>query len=180
MRLFVAVDVNEPEVISSITKLQKRLVVQAKPVEPENLHFTLQFLGEVDENKIQEIKNVLDSISFSPFFVKFKKIGVFPRVRKPRVIWVGTDEEGGNNLIQLAKKVETVLKPLGFKTDKSFKPHLTIFRIKKRNVDVTDQLNKISNFEFGSQEIHEIKLKQSTLTSAGPIYSDQLVKRGLQ
>ncbi len=180
MRLFVAVEVNEPEVISSITKLQKRLAVQAKPVEPQNLHFTLQFLGEVNNNKIQEIKNSLDSISFSSFFVKFKKIGAFPRVKKPRVIWVGIDEEGGNNLVQLAKKVETALEPLGFKTDKPFKPHLTIFRIKKKNVDVTEQLKKINNLEFGSQKINEIKLKQSTLTPQGPIYSDLLVKRGLQ
>ncbi|NIP62327.1 MAG: RNA 2',3'-cyclic phosphodiesterase [Nitrosopumilaceae archaeon] len=178
MRVFVAVEVNDSEVITSIRKLQKELNVQAKPIETQNLHFTLQFLGEVNEDRIQEIKSILDSISFSPFVVRFLGIGAFPRSKDPRVIWVGTDEEGGKNLVKLAKKVESTLEPLGFKTDKPFKPHITIFRVKKRHININDQLNKFQTCEFGSQEISKMKLKESTLTSQGPIYSDLLTIRG--
>ena len=90
----------------------------------------------------------------------------------PRVIWIGTDEIGGNALVDLAKKVESVLAPLGFTSDKPFKSHITIFRIKNKIGDISKDLEKFESYEFGSQEITKIKLKQSVLTPQGPIYSD--------
>ena len=64
-----------------------------------------------------------------------------------------------------------MLKPLGLVSDKPFKPHITIFRIKKKIGDITEELNKQRMVEFGMQKI-SIKLKKSELTSQGPIYSD--------
>ncbi len=64
--------------------------------------------------------------------VNFKGIGVFPKLKFPRVIWIGTDENGGNLLVELAKKIENALTPLGFSVDKPFKPHITVFRIKNK------------------------------------------------
>ena len=88
------------------------------------------------------------------------------------MIWIGTDENGGNMLIQLSKKVEKVMEPLGFFSDKPFKPHITIFRIKKKIGDITNELESQKVIDFGIQEISSIKLKKSELTSSGPIYSD--------
>ena len=96
----------------------------------------------------------------------------------PRVIWIGTDEKGGNELVSLAEKVQDTLVPLGFKSDKPFKPHITIFRIKNKIGDITKELEKFESLEFGTQEITNFKLKQSVLTSKGPIYSDLIEIRG--
>ena len=96
---------------------------------------------------------------------------LFRSPKFPRVIWVGLDQ-GGENLVQLAKIVEEKLAPLGFKSDKPFKPHATIFRIKNKTGDITDQLAKYSGVKFGNQRVSSIKFKQSVLTPSGPIYSD--------
>ncbi len=96
-----------------------------------------------------------------------KGIGAFPKPKFPRVIWIGTDDNGGNTLIQLSKKVEKVLEPLGFFSDKPFKPHITVFRIKKKVGDITKELDSQKMIDFGIQEVTSIKLKKSELTSKG-------------
>ena len=172
MRTFVAVEISSHEVISSIKKFQSEININAKSVEPQNLHFTLQFLGEISEEISQKIKQALKTIQFSSFKVNFKGIGAFPKMKFPRVIWIGTDEEGGNTLNDLAKKVENVLSPLGFTSDKPFKSHITVFRIKNKIGDISKEMERFGTHEFGSQEISNIKLKQSVLTPQGPVYSD--------
>ena len=114
MRIFVAIEITKNYIINSIRKFQENINIDAKPTELRNLHFTLQFLGEISEEITQKIIQSLNTIKFSSFDVNLKKIGVFPKPKFPRVIWIGTDEIGGNMLIQLSKKVEKVLEPLGF------------------------------------------------------------------
>ncbi len=172
MRTFVAIEISNENIINSIKKFQSEVNINAKPVEPKNFHFTLQFLGEVTEEISQKIIQALRKIEFSSFSVNLKGIGAFPKPKFPRVIWIGTDDNGGNMLIQLSKKVEKVLEPLGFFSDKPFKPHITVFRIKKKDEDITKQLEDNKNMNFGIQKITSIKLKKSELTSKGPIYSD--------
>ncbi len=172
MRTFVAVEISNNDVIHSIEKIQNEININAKPVDLENLHFTLQFLGEISDDISQKIIDALNTIEFSSFKINLKGIGVFPKPKFPRVIWIDTDEKGGNMLIQLAKKVEKVLEPLGFSPDKPFKPHITIFRIKKKVGDITKELDSQKMTDFGIQEIVSFKLKKSELTSSGPIYSD--------
>ena len=75
-------------------------------------------------------------------------------------------------LIQLSKKVEKALEPLGFFSDKPFKPHITIFRIKKKIGDITNELDSQKTIDFGIQKVTNLKLKKSELTSDGPIYFD--------
>jgi 2'-5' RNA ligase len=172
MRVFVAVEISNNDLINSIIKLQSEINIKAKPVKRQNLHFTLQFLGEISEEIVQKIKQALRTIEFSSFIVNFKGIGVFPKKEFPRIIWIGTDEIGTNVLVSLTKKVEKVLSPLGFIPDKPFKSHITIFRIKNKVGDISEELEKFKTHEFGSQKISSIKLKQSVLTSQGPLYSD--------
>ncbi|MBA4436844.1 MAG: RNA 2',3'-cyclic phosphodiesterase [Nitrosopumilaceae archaeon] len=172
MRTFVAIEISENDVKKSIKDFQNKLQINAKPINSDQLHFTLQFLGEITEEQIQKVIESLQTIEFSEFTINLKGVGAFPKPKFPRVIWVGTDEEGGKNLIELAKKVENVLKPLGLVSDKPFKPHITIFRIKKKIGDITEDLNKQRVTDFGMQKIFSIKLKKSELTPEGPIYSD--------
>jgi len=172
MRTFVAIEISNGNIINSIKKFQTEININAKPVEPKNCHFTLQFLGEVSEEISQKIIKALHKIEFSSFSVNLKGVGAFPKPKFPRVIWIGTDENGGNMLISLSKKVEKVLEPLGFFSDKPFKPHITIFRIKKKVGDITKELDRQKTIDFGMQEVTSIKLKKSELTPSGPIYSD--------
>jgi len=172
MRTFVAIELSNDDVVESIKKFQSELNINAKPVESTNFHFTLQFLGEISEEVSQKVIKALQTIEFSSFTVNLRGIGAFPKAKFPRVVWIGTDEEGGNLLIQLAKKVEKVLEPLGFFSDKPFKPHLTVFRIKKKIGDITKELEKQKTIDFGVQKVTEIKFKKSELTQNGPIYTD--------
>ncbi len=172
MRAFVAAEISDSDVISSIADLQSKIKIKAKPVLSQNLHFTLQFLGEISEDEVEKIRHALKSIKFSPFKIKFKGLGAFPNMRSPRVVWIGTDDEGAEVLNGLANEVENFLTPIGFTNDKPFKSHLTIFRIKNKVGNISKELEKFESCDFGSQEISEIKLKQSILTPQGPLYSD--------
>lgn len=172
MRTFVAVEISNSDIINSIEKFQSKMSINAKAVEPKNLHFTLQFLGEISEEISKKIILDLRKIEFTSFKVNLKGVGAFPKPKFPRVIWIGTDDEGGNSLIKLSKEVQNVLEPLGFHQDKPFKPHMTVFRIKKKIGDITEELEKQKTLNFGIQEVSSLKFKKSELTPNGPIYSD--------
>ncbi len=171
MRTFVAAEITDQGILNSIKSLQSNLRIGARPVELQNMHFTLLFLGEISEDMAQIVQNELKNIQFDSFDISFEGIGAFPKPKFPRVVWVGV-KNGAEELVKLAKNVEEKLSPLGFKSDKEFKPHITIFRIKNKIGDITDELAKYSNEKFGSQRISEIKFKKSILTPNGPIYSD--------
>ena len=172
MRVFVAIEISNDKIIDSIKKFQDETKIDAKPVKSRNLHFTLQFIGEVSEEMSQKIGQSLQNIEFSSFDVYLKGVGAFPKPKFPRVVWIGTDEDGGNMLISLSEKVKKALEPLGFSPDKQFKPHITVFRIKKKIGDISKELENKKMINFGMQKVSSIKLKKSELTSSGPIYSD--------
>ena len=120
---------------------------------------------------IQVIQS-LNTIEFSKFDISLKGIGAFPKLKSPKIIWIGTDEKSGKMMTELSKKVEKALEPLGFSSEKPFKPHITVFRIKKKIGDITKEMVNHKNVSFGIQEITSIKLKKSELTLNGPVYSD--------
>jgi len=179
MRTFVAIEVNNKDVLNSIHKIQTELNIKAKPVELHNMHFTVQFLGEVSEEMVGKISDALNSIEFSAFSISFMGVGVFPKPSFPRVIWIGTND-GINELEKLAEMIRTKLSQIGFHPDKKFKPHVTIFRVKNKIEGLSDKLEKFSSYNFGKQTVSEIKLKKSELTPNGPIYTDLLVVKGKQ
>ena len=177
MRAFVAIEVNNKDVLNSIHKIPAELNIKAKPVELHNMHFTVQFLGEVSEDMVRKISDVLNSIEFSAFSITFGSIGVFPKPNSPRVIWIGVTD-GVNELEKLAEMIRSKLSDIGFSPDKKFKPHVTIFRVKNKIEDLPSRLEKFSSCSFGKQLVSEIKLKKSELTYQGPVYTDLLVVKG--
>jgi len=179
MRTFVAIEVNNKDVLNSIHKIQTELNIKAKPVELHNMHFTVQFLGEVSEEMIGKISDALNSIEFSAFSITFASIGVFPKPNSPRVIWIGVTD-GINELEKLAEMIRSKLSDIGFSPDKKFKPHVTIFRVKNKIEGISSKLEKFSSYSFGKQVVTEIKFKKSELTPDGPIYTDLLVVKGKQ
>lgn len=140
-------------------------------MEEENLHLTLKFLGEVREERIRDISEILKEISkgFKKFEVTLQGIGAFPNQSSPRVIWTGV-EKGRKEMIELQKEIEERLVPLGFKKEeRGFHPHLTIARVKGRG-----DFKELFETDYKSRTflIDKIILFKSTLTPKGPIYEE--------
>ncbi|MEO9308624.1 conserved hypothetical protein [Nitrosotalea sinensis] len=172
MRTFVAVEIQDDSILDAIAKIQSEFKIKATAVNKKNMHFTLLFLGEITEEAATSVKNALSTISFKPIEVKFTHVGAFPNSRSPRVIWIGVDDVSASQLVELAVQVEKKLGPLGFKSDKPFKAHLTIFRVKNRIDDISKTIERFKDVDLGKHTITELKFKQSILTPSGPIYSD--------
>jgi len=178
MRVFIAVEISNSEILNKIQTFQNELKINAKPTRIDQVHFTLQFLGEIGEEKCEQVKNILKKIEFSQFELSLQCVGVFPDLRNPRVVWIGCDKIGAEKLSTIAKEIEKNLAMLGFEKGKKFKPHLTVFRIKNKVDDISSKMNSISEAEFGVQIISKIKLKRSILSPKGPEYSDLLEVNG--
>ncbi|MEM2140729.1 MAG: RNA 2',3'-cyclic phosphodiesterase [Nitrososphaera sp.] len=171
MRAFVAVDATS----SALGELQKDMMGawsprDVKPVEAHNFHFTLIFLGEISEQQALAVREALSAISFEPFSLTYTGVGAFPRPGNARVVWVGVDREGGKKLEALAQQVVVGLEKLGFKPDRPFSPHLTIFRAKNRHVQVG--VEKYAGRTFGTEVVDRVHLKKSDLAPSGPTYSN--------
>ena len=176
LRAFIAVEIAH-EVINRIAAAIDQLRPQVKGIRwlaPANLHLTLKFLGNIDESQVEAIGHALTE-ALRPFprcTISAKGLGVFPNVKRPRVLWVGLV---GDQLILLAAKVESALAPLGFMPEeRSFTPHLTIGRW--RQTDRSDRtleqaLSKWRSFEFGQSPVDEVILFQSVLKPAGATYT---------
>jgi len=145
-----------------------------KWVEPQNLHITLQFLGDINESQVIDVIKNLQEVAKRniPFKLTYKGLGVFPDAKRAKVLWIGVSE-GSEKLKNLAKSVERMNARAGIPpSSKVFVPHLTICRIKKYDQKVlTHLLNKYRTVEFGEDEVKSIALISSTLTAVGPIYT---------
>ena len=78
MRTFIAIDIDDKNLLKQIQEIQSQLKINAKPVNLENIHFTLFFLGDITTEMSERVKQVLDSIEFPSFQITLSKIGVFP------------------------------------------------------------------------------------------------------
>ncbi len=177
MRAFVAADVTS---VAAISKLQRDLAASAgrafldvKPIDPQNLHFTLMFLGEITESDASNITSMLKQIHFRGFNLRYSGIGAFPSASAARVIWVGLDKESGEQLTALANNVAATLSDLGFRPDKQFSAHLTVFRVKGRHpINFAQVIRNYQATEIGQDRIERIHLKKSELLPSGPVYSN--------
>lgn len=182
MRCFIAVDIDQPELRARLREIQvglDSLGCGLKLVEPENIHVTLRFLGEIPSSLASEVAKTLDKVRANPFTLTLRGLGAFPSPSRPRVVWVGVGE-GSAELSSLHRQVESLIKPLGFQPEREpFTPHITLARVKvPRNLSSLARfIAERSDVEVGSMRVEEVKLKRSTLTPSGPIYSDVYVKK---
>ena len=174
MRVFVAIEISKGEVLKKIQTFQKDVQIDAKPTKIDQIHFTLEFLGEIDQVKCKQVKNIIKKVSFSSFDISLRGVGGFPNLKNPHVIWIGIDDNGAKKLISIANEIGMKLTELGFENEKKFKPHLTIFRVKKKINDISVMMKEYQNIEFGIQIVSKIKVKRSVLSPNGPEYSDLL------
>lgn len=143
-----------------------------KLVEPENIHLTLKFLGEVEDNKINDLIGALESISENrKFNISLRGVGAFPSPGYARVLWVGVDE-GSDRLGGIQREIDDKLSPHGFERDKKFHPHFTLARIRYIDRDkITRFLQDNSRLYLGEFTAKEIHLMESRLSPKGPVYS---------
>lgn len=162
MRLFIALDFNELK--DYFTELQKQLP-EAKQTFPKDFHLTLKFLGEVEDEKVEEIKQKLKEVKFKPFEAKTRPIGYFTD-KFLKVVYVNVD----GDIEKLQKDIDKKLEPM-FKPDTRFHPHLTLARVKFVNDKKAyiEALKKIRT-EDKPVKIDKFQLINSTLTPEGPIY----------
>ncbi len=173
-RGFIAIEINATSSILEFEKEIKKTGADIKLVEPQNIHITLKFLGDVEETLIDEIERIMKNAvkEIKPFTMKLNETGVFPNNNYVRVIWIGIKE--AQIIETIVKTIDEHLSELGFKKEnRGFSPHLTIGRVKsaKNKQILLEVIEKYKDVEFSIQEVKSIKLMKSDLTSAGPIYT---------
>jgi 2'-5' RNA ligase len=170
MRLFIAVELSS-EARDSIEKIKVdfNLLRGIRFVEKNNIHITLKFLGEVEEEMIPEMISALQKVKFKPFKLSLSEIGVFPNENNMRVLWV--DAKPAEPLAELKKRIDLALP--GARDSHPFKNHITIARITTGNTEEIKAINnQIIKSKIEPQEftIKKFVLYSSTLSSEGPIY----------
>ncbi len=171
MRLFIAIEV--PDEIRayavSLAEPLKDSPGSINWVKKENMHLTLKFLGEVDDDSTGKITEALKEIKFEDFEANTAELGAFPSMDYIRVLWLGIEPHDKINALQ--QQLEQVLQPLAFKKDNKFHPHLTLARVKflKEKQQFTDKIKQIQ-VEKKQFSVKKIKLIKSILTKQGPIY----------
>ena len=176
MRCFVSVDLEVRSLLDALVEVQRRLEktgADLKCVERENIHITLRFIGEVRDGLVGELQRLVSSMAFEPFRVEFRGLGVFPSLRRPRVVWVGMSD-GVEELNGIFRRLEPELVGMGFRAEsRGFSPHVTLARVRsgRNRQRIVEAVTAHSDEVFGELEVEHIRLKKSVLTPRGPVYS---------
>jgi 2'-5' RNA ligase len=184
IRSFVALDVSSPQLRHAIPPLQNQLEgsdLNIRFVDPNILHLTLKFLGDIYTDNVDAIVTELKKIELSEFEIQLEGLGVFPNLKRPRVIFIDI-KEGRENIITLGNMVNDATIRAGLPpADRPVTPHLTLGRVKRgpgrkkhppEKSYFAQRFEPFRNVKLGKFPITEFHLKQSTLTSQGPIYSN--------
>jgi len=143
----------------------------------EQMHLTLRFLGVIDAETLDRVKTAAahSAVTIPALQLKVEEAGVFPHLRRPRVVWVGISGEI-DGLKQLNQELERSLKGLKVhqeRTVRDFHPHITLGRIRdsKKAVGVEKIILSGKDRHFGELPVTALTLFQSELTSAGARYT---------
>ncbi len=177
IRTFIAVDVDSyvRERAIRLMDVLRTANADVKWVEPENLHITIKFLGEVLTRDIYHICQAVQKAvaEVEPFPLLVRGAGAFPDVVRPRTIWLGFGE-GQEQLAALHRSVENALLPLGFPREgRPFKAHLTLGRVRRASPGLTrlaQLLRDHAEFSGAETYVEEVIVFSSQLTPEGPIY----------
>ena len=172
-RLFIAVTIpDEHPIIDSINVMKKGLLdAPIRWVEPEKLHLTFCFLGNVLEPDILKIKPILQRVSseMSKFSVIFNQIGAFPDLSKPKVIWFGFNHS--QTLVDLVQKLRMELAELNLPLESDqFQAHLTIGRTTSPITDLIERIKKFHIRPVGTIAVDHLELFESKLSKEGSRY----------
>jgi len=181
IRSFIAIELPDEvkrELAQLIYELGKAKYPFVKWVDMENTHLTLKFLGNIPQGQVAKIAEAMKQAvrGKSPFQLEISRLGAFPSINQPRVIWIGVGGET-DSLLKLQREIDSRLVPLGFAPEKQpFVPHLTVGRVRENaSPDDRKALGQLlASRVFDSQghiAVDSIKLMRSQLTPEGPVYS---------
>lgn len=169
--------------------LRQRLEAAAAPlravargvswVGTDNLHITLKFLGDLEDQRAGEIGASLGVAvaDIGAFDIALRGLGAFPTPVRPRVIWAGVGT-GEQSLAAIANAVERSLAPLGYPADaRGFSAHVTLGRVRepRRDPALTDALARAADTDLGPARVDHVVLMRSQLSPHGARYSELAV-----
>lgn len=177
MRLFVAVDVPndiKEAIEHSVVDVLRPALDGARWTRPEGRHLTLKFLGEVPDDRVEDIASALGSAvpKHRAFDAAFASVGGFPNLERPRVLWVGVGE-GADAMTALANDIEEALVPLGFEAEaRGFHAHVTLARFPKPGpigdlpaVDVPRDTFNVTDVHLFRSQLHPKGARYSVIAS---------------
>jgi 2'-5' RNA ligase len=173
MRVFIAIDLPE-EIRTRLAAVQSELrpsAESARWVAAETAHLTLKFIGEISDQRREDIDTALAGITWIPFPVIVKGLGFFPGTRSPRVLWAGLQ---ASTMEGLTQAIDMRLEHAGFEKEKrAFRPHITLARAKTSRLDraLVAAAEKYAETDFGSFTADRYYLYQSTLKPTGSVYT---------
>jgi len=176
IRSFIAFDLNNESMLQRFREVQGNLVkagADLKLVEPQNIHITMRFLGDIKPTMVDPVHEAMKKVSFSAFDCEIRGLGAFPDLRYARVVWAGI-KKGAEELKGIFHQLEPNLQQLGFRPDpKGFSPHLTLARVKtgRNKAELARCVQDLADYDFGVVRADCLRLKKSVLTPRGPLYS---------
>jgi RNA 2',3'-cyclic 3'-phosphodiesterase len=176
IRTFIAVPVT-PQIRQAAAKLSELLRGAAgdvKWVESENLHWTLQFLGDVDTLEIPAVCSAVSTAvaEVDSFDLEARGAGAFPAPDRPRTLWIGAGA-GAQAMVALHGAIQRKLNRLGYRAEqRRFVPHITLGRAGRKSPPrpLVRELAGLAEFDAGSMLVNEVTVFASKLTSEGPQY----------
>jgi 2'-5' RNA ligase len=177
IRTFIAFELPDA-ILAALDKVQRALRpygFRVRWARSEGIHLTLKFLGDIKAADIEPIAGIMSDAAkdFAPFSLTARAIGVFPSIKRPRVIWSGL--AGDVNLLEdLQQKIDASLTRIGFiKENRPFRGHLTLgrFQAAADPKALAQALQKFGDFETESFAADRIILFQSELEPTGAVYS---------
>ena len=190
IRSFIAIELPD-ELRLKLGQLKARLKSGEQPVvkwvDPNSIHLTLKFLGNIAADRTEEITEMMEEAArgISPFHLDIKELGVFPNLKRAQIAWVGVSGEV-DKLKQLQQRLESNLEHLGFTPEsRAFTPHLTLARLRNQaSPDERQRFGQLiaeTRFEPGTIKVDAISLMRSQLTREGAIHSRiSLIKLSLK
>jgi len=187
LRLFVAVEPPGATTTAAARVIERlrRAGVEARWVDPAQLHITLHFLGDVATADLPAVCRALDAAGgrVAPFEIGIGGVGGFPDPRRPRTIWLGV-REGAAGLVAVHAAVAADLEPLGFRIEqRRFVPHVTIGRVQGGRVRggrggpanggdsaLAAEVARLADIDGGRAEVAAVSLVASRLERGGPIH----------
>lgn len=172
MRAFVAIPLTET-IRSEIDAFLKEVgsVKGIKGVPLENLHITLDFLGEISQKEADLFCDNLERMArnVTPFSLRMKGVGAFPRRSDPKTLWIGMEH---------TKALKCLAKDVKFAVDsmdqKKFSPHLTVGRVKYEREEHSDYFDRFFRWDqrdFGTLTVDHFQLMKSDLSGKTPVYT---------
>lgn len=181
IRTFFACEIsseNLTKIDKLLADLRARLPQQVKWVDTRNMHLTVQFLGEFQKTDVAGVEKQLNQALsiMHPFSLNIQKLGAFPSPARPKVVWLGIEQQPA--LFRLVEIVTQTTKMLGYPPEeRPFSAHITLGRVKPyaSPTDLANLRNEIQSRQdvvIGSQMIASLHFIKSELTPAGPRYQE--------